>query len=326
MALRVGLIGCGGIVNGHVMRMKETGEIEIAAMQDPSTAAMDKLAERQGLSASIPRYADHMEMLKSAKLDAVLISSPHTMHYQQTVDAVDAGMHVLLEKPMVCTVEHAHLLVDRVKRSDRVVMLSYQRHYDPVYRYARNLVASGELGRLTYIQAYLAQEWMQATAGSWRQVPELGGGGQLIDSGSHICDMLLFVPGKRVESVSARVDFRGRPVDINSGAVLQYEDGLMGTLTIIGDAGGWWEDWTINGEKGTLFIRNGRIFLKRFREPLVEVEKSELPAGTNPDRAFLEAIKGLGPNETPVEIGVGVISLTEAIWKSGAEGGAPVRV
>lgn len=326
MTLRVGLIGCGGIVNGHVTRMKETEEMEIVAMQDPSAAAIDKLAERQGLSASIPRFSDHKEMIRSASLDAVLISSPHTLHYQQSVEAIDAGLHVLLEKPMVCSVEQAHHLVERVKRTDRVVMLSYQRHYDPVYRYARNLVASGELGRLTYIQAYLAQEWMQATAGSWRQVPELGGGGQLIDSGSHICDMLLFIPGKRVESVTARVDFRGRPVDINSGAVLQYEDGLMGTLTIIGDAGGWWEDWTINGEKGTLFIRNGRLMLKRFREPMVEVEKADLPAGTNPDRAFLEAIRGRGLNETPVEIGVGVIGLTEAIWKSGAANGAPVQV
>lgn len=325
MTLRIGLIGCGGIVNGHIMRLRETGEAEIAAMQDPSAAAMDALVQRHGLD-GVPRFADHQEMLAAGGVDAVLISSPHTHHYQQTVDALDAGMHVLLEKPMACSVAEANLLVERVKRSDRVVMLSYQRHYESVYRYARQLVASGELGRLSYVQAFLSQEWMQGTEGTWRQMPELGGGGELLDSGSHICDMLLYIPGQQVESVSARVDFRGRPVDINTGAVLQYQDGAIGTLTIVGDAGGWWEDWTINGDKGTLFIRGGRVWLKRYREPIMEVERGDMPVGSNPDRAFVDAIAGRAANETPVEIGVGVIRLTEAIWRSGAAGGAPVTV
>jgi predicted dehydrogenase len=324
--LRVGLIGCGGIVHGHVRRFKETGEVTIAALQDPSPKAIETLVSKYELPLATPRFADHREMLKAVKLDAVLIASPHTLHLPQTVDALDAGLHVLLEKPMVCSTAEAEQLIDRVSRTDRVLMLSYQRHWEPIFLYARQLVESGALGRLTYIQALLSQSWMQGTTGTWRQVPELGGGGMLLDSGSHICDMLLWIPQQRVETVSGRVDFRGRPVDINTGAVLRYEDGLMGTLTIIGDAASWWEDWTVSGEEGTLYIRNGRLFLQKPKGSLEQIAPEQLPKGSDPNWAFVELVRGRRRNETPVEVGLGVIRLTEAIWKSGEAGGVPVRV
>lgn len=326
MPIRIGIIGCGGMAGAHVRVWQAMPEAQVAALADPSPEAMARLADRCGLDPAIPRFADHRQMLQSVPLDAVLIASPHTLHFQHACDALDAGVHVLLEKPMVCTTAHAVALVQRVRQSDRVVMLAYQRHFAGTFRYVRRLVQEGALGRLTFIQAFLSQEWMQATQGTWRQTPELGGGGELLDSGSHICDMLLHIPQRRVVAVSARCDFRGRPVDINTGAVLQYEDGLMGTLTIIGDAGGWWEDWTINGEEGTLYIRNNQITLKRYRQPAEAIDPASLPPSEAPAQVFVDVIQGRRPNETPVEVGLQVIRLTEAIWQSAAQGGAPVVV
>ena len=93
--------------------------------------------------------ADYKELLKRDDVDAVYIVTPHTLHFEQAMDAIDAGKHVLVEKPMVCSVEHAKILLKRLETFDKVFALAYQRHAQGTYRYIRDQIASGAVGKPT---------------------------------------------------------------------------------------------------------------------------------------------------------------------------------
>ncbi len=322
--LRFGIIGAGGITHGHAQRLQGSGQVDIVAVTEPSPASVDRFRQVTGLSPTV--YQDHRAMLAAEDLDAVLIGSPHTAHFDQSRDCLEAGAHVLSEKPMVCTVAHARTLVEVSRRAGKVLMISYQRHTEPKYLWMKQQIASGALGKITYISAISCQEWLAGTRGSWRQDPALSGGGQLNDTGSHFVDVLIWLGGP-VSEVTALQDFRGTQVDINSAISFRYASGALGSFSVIGDAHSWWEDWTISGENGSIFYRNGRLFDAVLGRGVRQVPDTELPAaGGSIDDAFLRAIQGQAEVLVPPSIGVGVIQLTEAAWRSAERGGQPVPV
>ena len=91
--------------------------VEIVALADPSANSLDAFKENVGLDASVPTYTDHVEMLAAAKPDAVVISSPHGLHFQHIMDSLNSGCHVHTEKPMVCTVDHAKQVIAKVEET-----------------------------------------------------------------------------------------------------------------------------------------------------------------------------------------------------------------
>jgi predicted dehydrogenase len=322
--LRFGIIGAGGITHGHAKRLAGGTEAEIVAVAEPSAQSVQSFRERTGLDPHV--YGSHAEMLASERLDCVLIGSPHTLHFAQSRDCLQAGVHVLCEKPMVCSAADARALQEIITSTGRVFMISYQRHTEPKYLWMKEQVESGRLGRISYIAATSCQEWLWATRGSWRQDPALSGGGQINDTGSHFVDVMIWLGG-RVEQVQAFQDFSGTRVDINSAVTMRFASGALGTFTVIGGAHAWWEDWTVSGEKGTIFYRNGRLLLAVLGQGVREVPDSELPPATaHVDQAFIDAVRGRRPVLVPASIGLGVIELTEAAWRSAADGGRPVRV
>ena len=120
--IRVGMIGVGGIAQGHVQRLLALPEVEIVALADASEKSIENTQERHGEGvAQAQTFADYRELLEKAKPDAVVICTPHTQHFQQAVDSLDAGAHVLLEKPMVNRVDGrprtAHRRLTRPRRS-----------------------------------------------------------------------------------------------------------------------------------------------------------------------------------------------------------------
>ena len=96
--LNFAFIGCGGNARGHGRSVSSVEGVEILALADPSEASLDAFKETVGLEDSLPTYTDHVEMLNVVKPDAVVISSPHGLHFQHIMDALDAGCHVHTEK------------------------------------------------------------------------------------------------------------------------------------------------------------------------------------------------------------------------------------
>ncbi len=319
--IRIGIIGCGGIANGHVQRLSQIPEVELVALVDTNAKNLETYKEKYNLN-GIRTYSDYCDMLKDGGLDAVQINTPHTLHYDQIMDSLGKGLHVLTEKPMVCNVKHAKEVIQEAEKTGKVVLISYQRHYSPDYVYIKDQIEKGTIGRVTAVAALQGQDWLRGQQGQWRLDPALSGGGQLNDSGSHLLDIILWTTGLAIEEVNSYIDNRGAQVDINSATSMKFTSGAVGTITVIGDQPGWWEDFTVWGTEGAIFGRNGKLtFWIRGQEPF---EPKDLPAGSNPDQNFVDVILGRAENKVPPLCGLRGIELCEAAWKS-AELGRPVK-
>jgi predicted dehydrogenase len=221
-------------------------------------------------------------------------------------------------------VEHAHDLIQRLGASGKVGILSYQRHYQTEFRYIKGRIESGEMGSVQFVNALQCQGWKKGVEGTWRQDPALSGGGQLNDSGSHLLDIILWITGLGVEKVSAFIDNCGTAVDINSALSLTFRGGAQGSISIVGDAPSWHEDLTIWCERGFFLMRNGKLSVCDGQGNRCSFES--MPGGSFPDKNFVDAIRGRDTVQSPFTCGLRVIELTEAAWRSAAQGGAPVSV
>jgi predicted dehydrogenase len=314
--IRIGFIGAGGIARAHVRRLKAVPEAQVVAMAEPSPASRAAMVETHPETADCAWYSDYHEMLEVAELDAVEIHTPHTLHFQQAVDVLALDLPLLLEKPMVTTTADAEALIAAAK--NKILGISYQRHYQPMYIYVKQIIESGALGTLQYLAALQSQNWYHSQRGKWRQDPALSGGGQLNDSGSHLIDIMLWTTGLVPESVYASMENYESQVDIDSAIAIRFAGGAQGTISIIGDSPFWREDFSIWGSKGGLLYRNGQLLQQIGAGPLVEV--TDLPQGSDPDVNFVNAILGREAIGAPPECGLEVIRFSEAAWRSAAEG------
>ncbi len=321
--LKIGFIGAGGISRRHYRDINATKRAKVTAITEPDAASLVTFYAHYPKAEALPVYRDYRAMLALEPLDGVVILSPHLHHYAQIMASLSLGLHVLTEKPMVNSVKHAHAVMEKALRAERTLMIAYQRHYEPVFRYMRDVIAQGKLGSVQYVQAIQAQEWLRLTQGTWRQNRIVSGGGQLNDSGSHLIDIVMWVTGLRIREVYARSDFFDGPVDINTTMTMLFDNGALGSMSIIGNAPEWREDHSIVGTGGALYLRDG---------VLEHVDASGKPvavrlpkAGSNPDANFVDAILKKSESQVPPECGLRTIEVTEAAWKSVARG-KPVAV
>ncbi len=319
------MIGCGGFTRYRLNNTLKVAEAQVVALSDTDPEQIAKTKEQHPGTADAKEYADYKEMIASGEVDAVMIATPHTQHVDQILDALNAGLHALCEKPLITSVADAHRIIEARDRTGKVGMVSYQRRFQPEFRYIRERLQSGEAGKLQFVIGLSCQEWKVATKGTWRQIPELSGGGQLNDTGSHFVDILLHLVGKKVESVSAYGDPRETAVDIDSALSIKFADGVLGSITIVGDAPAWHEEITLFTDTTAFYIRNGELQTQTFRGKKETVEISKADA-VSPDQHFVDCIlKGI-PCESPFEAGLEVIGLTEAAWQSMAQDGVAVKV
>ncbi|MGH7143660.1 MAG: Gfo/Idh/MocA family protein [Planctomycetota bacterium] len=321
--IRLGLIGCGGNMrNAHVPRFKNHPGLTLSAVCDPSEEALKLIVEKYG--SPVPQFTDYRKMLKEAELDAVMISTPHNQHFPQAKLALERGLHVLVEKPLVIESRHAKALLALSKRKKKILHVSYQRHHLAVYRHLRALVANGTIGKIQAFNGYVTQNWIRA--GGWRKDPVASGGGMFMDTGSHLVASSMFLTGLEPLDVTAVVDNCKEPVDINAIVAIRFKGGAFGSLTTIGSALLHDEILTIHGDKGCLGLHQHQwkpleIWLNG---QILEIPKN-VPNDT-PDVSFLNWINGkdLKSYEPPV-YALQVARLSEAVYKS-AKIGRTVKV
>jgi predicted dehydrogenase len=313
--IRLGMIGIGGYAQTHVRLMTEHPEVDVVALCDTAAAMVKRTKTNFPTLADAPVYGDYRKMIGGEDLDAVTISTPHTLHYEQLMHALDKRLHVLVDKPMVCSAKHAKTVMAKAKKVRRVVLLSYQRHYQGIFRYMRDAVSSGRLGKVEMLAAYNAQDWLRGTKGKWRQDPKLSGGGQLNDTGSHLVDILMWVTGLTAKRVGAFMENFKSKVDINSVVNVEFTNGAIGTITICGNGPRWHEDITIVGSKGALYVRAGKLF-HHDRSTGAELEVSGVRDHGTPDSNFVDVVLRGAVNDAVPDCGLRAIQLTEAAWKS----------
>ncbi|WP_274364603.1 Gfo/Idh/MocA family protein [Paenibacillus thermotolerans] len=312
--VRVGFIGTGGISNWHGRQMLELEDAQIVAICDTSEASRQKFVENLQLD-GVAQYEQYQDMLEKENMDAVVICSPHTLHFRQATDVLNSGRHVLIEKPMTCSSTEAAELIETAKRNGKLLQVSYQRHFQPEFLFIKEAIQSGVIGKLTSVTASLYQEWAQGTKGLWRQDPKLSGGGMLMDSGSHIIDVLLWTTGLTPVEVQSTLHNQNTPVEIDSFTSIRFAEGAVAGVNIVGHAPCWHETYVFCGETGGIFFDNGKISIRRLREP---AEYPELPKQTtNQDKSFIDAIQGRHEVLVPGEFALKVVQLTESIYRAG---------
>jgi len=315
--VRLAIIGTGRRVNYHLRNLLPMPEVKITALCDIKVENIKQLQNTYTTLADADCYSDYQDMLREKSLDAVIVNTPHALHAPIAKVCLSAGMHVLMEKPVACSVTEARELQKNVHDSGCIFVLAYQRRYDSVYRYVHQAISDGVLGQLVAISGYQTQAWRTRVAGTWRQNPELSGGGQLIDSGSHFLDVTLWASNLKPHWVFATVDFRDKPVDIRSTLLVGFEQGVQGALSVVGDGAGWSECITFMGENATLTYRDGALIL--LSPDSKELPIGPLPPASNPDENFISAILGKENSMCTIEDGIQVLELTEAAWQSAAK-------
>lgn len=312
--ITVGMIGTGGISHWHAKQLGELDEVEVVGIADPVAENREFVINKYGF-ASAKQYENHLQLLDELGPDAVVICTPHSLHATHVMDALNHGSHVLVEKPMACSLKETELMIDTAEKNNKILQVSYQRHVEPEFLYIKQAIENGEIGKLTSVTASLYQEWKQLSTGTWRQNPLLSGGGMLMDSGSHIIDVLLWTVGAPPVEVDAKIQMRGAPVEIDSFTSIRFTNDVVAGLNIVGFAPCWHETYVFCGENGGIFYENGKITLRRLgEEPIVP----ELPERTtNQDKSFIDAILGRHEVMVPGDFAREVVKLTEMIYQSG---------
>ncbi|MEO6908278.1 MAG: Gfo/Idh/MocA family oxidoreductase, partial [Abditibacteriaceae bacterium] len=252
--IRVAILGCGGMAGAHAERLRGREEVQVVALCDVNEEITQNFWNQRfgGVEPLATFYTDAAKMYAETKPDAVVIVTPHTQHFAQAKQALEASCHVLLEKPMVTDLKDAYALEKIVEASGKIFVVGYNTPCKPTIHYIRDVINSGELGDLEVISGWMSQDWKEATTGLWRQQPALSGGGMLYDSGAHILNSLIWTVEQPIDSVQAFVDNRGTAVDINGIVNVRFANGVFASISIDGNC-------MFNGAGMTFLFKDGRI-------------------------------------------------------------------
>ena len=186
--LRVGIIGTGGIANAHIQSYLRMPDVDLVAGADLIPGKADEFFKRYGVE-GVRTYTNHKEMLEKEELDAVSVCTYNRTHAECTIDALNKGLHVLLEKPMCVTTEEAVEICRAEKKSGKILSIGFQPRFDANMQMIKKIVQSGALGEVYYIQT---------GGGRRRGIPnstfieeKTAGIGALGDIGCYSLDMVL---------------------------------------------------------------------------------------------------------------------------------------
>ncbi|WP_458209392.1 Gfo/Idh/MocA family protein [Haladaptatus sp. NG-SE-30] len=321
--LRVGIIGCGFIGTTVGREFEEDRRASVVALADVSEAARTEAGESLYVGQG-SRYDDYAEMLDSEQLDAVLIGTPHAFHYEQVTAALDQGLHVLCDKPLTTDQETARELAER-SQGDQVLMVGYQRHLNQAFAKARERWDGTDLTP-RFISAEITQNWISRFEDAWRTDPDLSGGGNLYDTGSHLIDAVLWTTGLTPKSVQANMKFADdeQRVDERAQLTVEFEEGSSASISVYSDAPCVREHIHIWDDEGALYLE-GRQWEPRQLTEVREDSTTVIPFMNNQRReskagAFIDCIENGEEPPATAHDAYAVTALTEAAYESARTG------
>lgn len=321
--VRLGVIGCGNMSRHHGRIFTQTvPEAEIVALVEPDQAHLARyLADVFPNGPAPAAFADYRTMLAEMPLDGVVIISPHSYHFQQAIDSIDAGCHVLVEKPMVIRTEDAQKLIAHAKQHNKVVSVAFPGPFTCEFQYIRDLIARGDLGEIYMITGVCAQNWISAVAGTWRTTLQLSGGGNLYDSGAHMFNAMLYLTGLAATEVFAFIDNKDQEVDVVGTVALRFTKGALGSAAVSGATTVFEQGIYIHGTKGSVkcSIYGGSMDVWVGQN---KVKYPQVPETTSLQQNFIDCIKGRASTPSPALLGLRQARLMDAIYESARTGRA----
>lgn len=318
---RFALLGCGRMGRLHASRLLADERAQVTTLYDVEQSAAEGL--RQDLIPDAAVSARLEELLRRDDVDAVVICTPTSLHFEHVTACRDRGWAVLCEKPLADTAEATQKLIESVQSEGPPLSVAYQRRSSALYCSLRREVLSGKWGPVRAVSSHTSERWQQTIAGTWREDPAINPGGFLGDAGSHKVDALFFTTGLDVAEVFAESDKCGSRVEILTSLTATSTDGVPITMDFVGNANHLAEDLHVHCEDADLMIRDMRPWIARNNivEPL-----SPLEPQSHPVESFLNLLDGSSPNIAPAQCAWPVFAFTQAALESAAKGQAvPVR-
>ncbi len=199
--LKVGVIGVGSISDMHITPYLNNKEVELVAFCDINA---ERLAEKGKLYGVSKLYSTHQELLNNPEIDAISICTWNNSHAEIAIAGLEAGKHVLVEKPLSITVEEALAIEEAAKKSGKIAQVGFVRRHGSNTKILKKFIDDGDLGEIYYAKAsYLRR---LGNPGGWFSDKTKSGGGPLIDLGVHVIDIMWYLMG------------RPRPISVSGNA------------------------------------------------------------------------------------------------------------
>ncbi len=204
MSIKVAITGTGFMGSVHTEALKRLPGVEVLGIQGSTPEKSQAAAAQLGIPKA---YASFEEIVADPEVDSVHITTPNRLHYPQTIAALDAGKHVMCEKPLSMTAQESADLVRRARDSDLVTGVNYNIRFYPINLEAKTRVASGELGKIHTVFGSYQQDWLlHDTDYNWRVLAgEQGELRAVADIGTHWIDLVQNITGQKVTAVFADV-------------------------------------------------------------------------------------------------------------------------
>ncbi len=350
MSARIGVIGTGWwATRAHLPAIAANPAAQLSAIADPNEANRCRAAS---VFAPPAAYADHRDMLQNEQLDGVVVAVPHTRHFDICRDALRHDLHVLVEKPMVLSSDHARQLLGISAERGREIIVGYPWHYNDQVNRAREWIASGAIGDLLYVHSLFASIVWELYRGQPELVadamgytvnptgrntysdPALSGGGQGVTQITHSGALLLHMTGLDPAEVFAQMHNHDLRVDLVDALSVRFEGGCLGTIGSTGSTVRTQEEileYRLYGTEGHILFDVMNEDLRMYRAD-GSISKSPpcppAPAGRDystsypeegPLNNLVEVIRG-GLNRSPGRLAARVVAMLEAAYASAADG------
>jgi predicted dehydrogenase len=253
--LKYGLIGCGDIAQKRVApAIGELENCELVAVNRARYELAEEFAQRFGAQRW---HRTWRELISDSEVEAVYVATPHNQHMEQTIACAEAGKHVLCEKPMALNARDCRAMIDACKSNKVKLGIAYYRHFYPSVIRVKELIDSGELGKVSMVQIN-AFEWSGPGANEsrpWAYGKSESGGGPMMDFGCHRMEVLMHLlgPVKKTIGLIDNVVY-DREVEDNSVALFHFKSGTFGVLCVSHSISESCDTLDIYGSKGSVHV------------------------------------------------------------------------
>jgi predicted dehydrogenase len=347
--VRIGVVGTGWwATQFHIPGLLAYEGCDVVAFADPDPVNLARAASHFGVQRT---YPGHEQLLEAGDVDGVVVAVPHAYHYAIARDALDVGVHVLVEKPMVLRGVEAWDLVRRSKENGLHLVVGYTYQFTRLAERARKAVREGEIGRMQLVSvlfASMVESYYRARPDDYRDVfgfpltgpkpdtyanPAIAGGGQAQTQITHAMGMALWVMGARATEVYAQMRNADLEVDLVDAITYTLDNGAIGTVAATGalqPGQAQQQELRFYGDGGYVLqeLLAGTLTVQR------NGEVAETPPALTADevypahataRCLVDLIAGGGENRAPAEPAAAVVEFLEAAYLSAREG-RPVAV
>lgn len=223
---RLALIGVGVIGRRHLVAMEQVPEVELVGIADPNPASQD-VARQQG----VPFFADAYSLMETCRPDGVIVATPTEHHFKPTLAALDMGAHVLVEKPIMATLQECDETIAKAEQVGRHVLVGHHRRYYGLVNEARDLIRGGQLGQLVgVVGQWNVRKHAEYYAPGWRKKWQAG---PILTNLIHDMDLLRYVAGD-IASISAETSNSVLKFEKEDTAamVVRFKNGALGTFLL----------------------------------------------------------------------------------------------